>query len=72
MDDKSKQKAKKSQYNKTYYDKHRKNVLDYLTAKITCECGSTVSRVNLNAHKKTKKHSVLLTSQNQNPVQQTQ
>ena len=39
-------------YRKQYYEENKKHILQ----KITCECGSIVSRVNLTSHKQSKKH----------------
>ena len=66
-------KEKRAEYNKRYYSKHKKSVMDYLKAKIVCPCGSKISRVNLKTHQRTKKHTRLLAalSQNQNPIRQT-
>lgn len=60
-------KQKKSKYNKTYYRKHREDVLKYSKQKVKCECGAMITRANLNHHRKTIKHRKLLT-QNQRPI----
>ena len=41
---------------KEYWKEYRIKNKDKLSEKITCECGSNISRHNLTAHKKTKKH----------------
>jgi len=39
-------------YSRYYYEKHK----DSLKEKVLCECGSKITRYNLNHHHKTKKH----------------
>lgn len=70
QDDNKDLKKIKCEYNKRYYNKHKKTVLDYLTTKVTCTCGCVISRVNLKKHQKSKKHLKLLTmlKQYQNPI----
>ena len=41
---------------KEWYEKNKDRIIKKQTEKITCECGSIVSKNNLPAHKKTKKH----------------
>lgn len=43
-------------YNKDYYLKRRKEILEKAKTKIRCECGCEVQLFNMNSHKKTKKH----------------
>lgn len=49
-------KAKKSEYNRKYYNKNKVKILSQLKNKITCECGAIISKGNIATHKKTKKH----------------
>ena len=56
----------KSRYNKTYYYKNRKKMLAYLSAKVKCPCGCSVSRGNMKSHLKTEKHKKHLSTINQN------
>lgn len=67
-------KQKKSSYNKTYYLKHRLNILKHLSQKIKCRCGASVARSNLTNHLKTTKHKKRMESlkQNETPVVQSQ
>ena len=44
------------EYQQQYYETHRNKLLEYRMAKITCGCGALVSRRNIGAHKKSKKH----------------
>ena len=50
----------KAVYNKRYYDKHRKTILNYMKTKIQCECGCMISRIYKSTHMKTKKHHYLM------------
>lgn len=44
------------QYNTEYYTNNKDKILERMNQKVKCECGCILSRVNLLAHKKTKKH----------------
>jgi vacuolar-type H+-ATPase subunit I/STV1 len=54
-------KEKFSEYREQYYEKNKER----LTQKVTCECGSVVSRINLSTHNKTEKHQKWLEQQQQ-------
>jgi hypothetical protein len=43
-----------------YYDDNKAHILERQNVKVVCECGCEVSKVNLPAHKKSKKHCVLI------------
>ena len=51
-DNKEKVKEKVNEYRK----KNKQQIAEYNKEKITCECGSLVSNINLSRHKKSKKH----------------
>ena len=51
---------KRLQYNKQYRQANKERNKE----KVTCECGSIVSRDYLRKHKKTKKHSLLMNTRN--------
>lgn len=46
-----------------YYDDNKAHILERQNVKIVCECGCEVSKVNLPAHKKSKKHLLLVKSE---------
>lgn len=46
-----------------YYDDNKAHILERQNVKIECECGCKVSKVNLPAHKKSKKHLLLVKSE---------
>ncbi len=51
----------KKEYNKVYYEKNKEKQLKYLTEKVNCDiCNLSISRTNMNAHKKSKKHTAAL------------
>jgi hypothetical protein len=43
-------------YQKSYYESKKEEILRMKREKITCECGKLVSMGYMTAHKKTKKH----------------
>lgn len=51
-----KNKEKQNNYDKVYYAKNKEKINQRISKKITCECGSTISRGNLSHHIKSKKH----------------
>ena len=53
-----KNKDKINEYNKQYYKQYRQleENKEKLNQKITCECGSIISKHNINIHKKSQKH----------------
>ena len=57
-------KKTKSIYNKRYYQKKRKQILNYLNTRIMCECGCNVSRAYMYEHVKSKKHKILIQNTN--------
>ena len=46
----------RNEYRKTYREKNRAEISTWATTKIKCECGCTVSKTNLSAHRKTDRH----------------
>lgn len=48
------------EYQKQYKEQNREMINKKQSEKITCECGSIVSRVNLGRHQETKKHKDLI------------
>ena len=48
---------------KKYYEKNKDKLMEKGKVKITCECGSVVSKYNLCNHRKTKKHHKWLETQ---------
>jgi len=58
--------AKKEDGTYDYKDYYRQNK-EYLTCKIKCDCGAMVARQFLNNHKKTPKHSLIMTALNTTP-----
>ena len=53
-------KQKLKDYNIEYRQKNKDKLSQQRTTKVTCECGSVVSRNNLSAHRKNKKHLELI------------
>ena len=49
-------KEKLSERLKQHYQDNKEKILEKRKQKVTCECGSVVSKGNLSTHKKTKKH----------------
>ena len=47
---------KKLEYGKQYRIKNRDKIKENRKINITCECGSIITKVHINRHKKTKKH----------------
>ena len=45
-----------TEYCQRYYAANKQKRHDYCTEKVTCECGTIVSRVNLRVHRKSKQH----------------
>lgn len=45
-----------SEYYKEWYSKNKDKKAEYMKSKITCECGSVVSRARIGSHRRTKKH----------------
>lgn len=45
---------------KDYYDKNKEEILKKKAEKITCECGTVISRQRLAKHKKTAKHKLIM------------
>ena len=43
-----------------YYQNNKEEILEYKKEKIICECGCSISRSNIQAHRKTQKHLNLL------------
>ena len=63
------QEANREQINakqREYYEANKETINAKQTEKINCECGASVSRVNISAHRKTKKHIKLMEDQNEN------
>ena len=52
-----------SEYMKQYQQNNREELSEYYKQKMTCVCGSTVSKRNLSTHKKSKKHIDYMNSQ---------
>jgi len=53
-------KKTKSKYNDVYYNKYKDRLLQNMKNKIQCECGSSICKINLYRHIKTKKHQQFL------------
>lgn len=54
---KSNEKRKEKGYYKSYYKKNKQIISSKRSEeKLTCECGSTVTKHNISVHRKTKKH----------------
>ena len=45
---------------KEYYQTNKVKILGKMKEKITCECGTNITRTNLTTHKKSKKHAKLM------------
>jgi hypothetical protein len=57
-------KEKIQEYKKDYYETHKDMIRERINAKITCKCGSVVTKIHLKRHERTKKHTDLI-----NPIQ---
>lgn len=44
------------EYQKKYFKEHKKQISEYQTRKIKCECGKEISYVNLKKHKSSMTH----------------
>lgn len=53
---KEKMKDYMKEYNKMHYDKVKSEWKQKYGAEVVCECGATVTKYNLYAHKKSNKH----------------
>ena len=52
---------KKSEYNKTYYEKNKQKIIDHLKEKQICEiCNRQFAIANISRHNKTKIHIALV------------
>jgi hypothetical protein len=51
-----KNKKKFAEKKKEFYEKNKEKIAKKMAEKITCDCGSIVSKIHLSRHKKTKKH----------------
>jgi len=53
------------QYHETHYDKYKDDANEKKRQKVTCECGCDVNKSYLSAHRKSKKHILLMEKLNQ-------
>jgi len=51
-----------NEYNKLYYAENKKQINEWRTQKITCICGSIISRINKSIHLRSNKHKKYLQS----------
>ncbi len=51
-----KYKERKPTYNKDYYNKHKDRILENMKKNILCECGCTITSINIYKHLRSKKH----------------
>jgi hypothetical protein len=64
--------SKKSSSSKYHEDpEYRRKHLEYISEKITCECGITTTRGNLSHHRGTNKHKTWIREQKDNQLSDT-
>lgn len=56
----SEYKTRKKIYNQTYYNKNKSHILASMGQSIVCDCGVSVRRDNINRHKRSEKHNLIM------------